>query len=50
MTHKGEVFDAFGRLAHTRPNSGLGVFFTKVEARHQLILEKWIAELRRRKA
>jgi hypothetical protein len=48
MTHKGEVFEAFGRIANTRPNSGLGVFFTKVEERHQSILEKWIGELRRR--
>ena len=50
MTHKGEVFEAFGRIAHTRPNSGLGVFFTKVEERHQLILEKWITELRSRRS
>ena len=48
MTHQGEVFEAFGRVVDTRDNSELGVFFTKIEDRHQLILEKWIAELRRR--
>ena len=47
MVHKGEVFEAFARIANTRPNSELGVFFTKVEEHHQSILEKWIAELRR---
>lgn len=50
MTHKGEVFEAFGRVVNTRTDIGLGVSFTKIEERHQLILEKWIAELRRRRA
>lgn len=49
ITHNGEVFEAFGRVVNTQANSGLGVFFTKVEERHQLILEKWIAELRKRR-
>lgn len=50
MTHKGEVFEAFGRVANTRADSGLGIFFTKVEDRHQLTLEKCIAELRSRRS
>src|ERR1700741_5295710 len=49
ISHNGEVFEAFARAVNTPPSSGLGVFFTKVEERHQVILEEWIAELRRRR-
>ena len=47
MMHKGEVFEALGRIANASTNR-LGIAFTKVEERHELVLEKWIAELRKR--
>jgi hypothetical protein len=28
-----------------RANTGMGVLFTKIEPNHQLVLEKWIAQL-----
>jgi hypothetical protein len=35
-----------GHVANVRPNTGMGIIFTKVEEREQMVLEKWIAELR----
>jgi hypothetical protein len=49
ITYKGDVFEAFGRVANAGPSEGLGIVFTKIEERHQSILEKWIVELRIRK-
>lgn len=46
ITHQGANFEAFGRIASVRPNTGIGIVFTKVEEREQSVLEKWIAELR----
>jgi len=50
ITYMREVFEAVGRVVHTRPLKGVGIAFTKVEHRHQLVLEKWLTELRRRKS
>lgn len=46
VTHKGEVFNATGQVANVRLTSGVGIVFTKVEERDQLVLEKWITEPR----
>jgi hypothetical protein len=48
ITHRGEVFEALGRVANVRPITGFGVVFTKVEGRYQLVLEKWLSELRKK--
>ena len=50
ITHNGEVFDALGRVMNSRPVTGIGVAFTKVEDHQQSVLEKWLAGLRYRKA
>jgi PilZ domain len=39
---------ALGKVAYTDENGGMGIAFTKIESNHQLVLEKWIAELRTR--
>ena len=49
MTYMREVFEAVGRVVHSRPVKGVGISFTKVEHHHQLVLEKWLTELRSRK-
>jgi hypothetical protein len=46
ITHRSANFEALGRVAHVRPNAGMGVVFTSINPNDQLILEKWIAELR----
>lgn len=46
ITHKGGSFAALGRIAYVRRNGEIGIAFTRVEPNDQLILEKWIAELR----
>lgn len=49
ITYMREVFEAVGRVIHALQGKGVGIVFTKVEHHHQLILEKWLAELRSRK-
>lgn len=46
IAHQGGSFEARGRVANIRPQTGIGIVFTHVEEKHQLLLEKWIAELR----
>ncbi len=42
--HKGAIFAASGRVAYDQPNVGMGISFTGIERKDELILEKWIAE------
>lgn len=49
ITHRGKIFEALGRVTNVRPIAGIGIVFTKVEERDQLILEQWVAELRDKK-
>ena len=46
ITHRSENFEALGRVVFVRPNLGMGIFFTRIESHDQLVLDKWIAELR----
>jgi hypothetical protein len=48
ITHNGALFEALGQVANVRPTTGVGVTFIKVEGRYQLVLEKWLCELRKR--
>jgi hypothetical protein len=48
ITHNGEVFEAVGRVANVRPTMGIGIVFTKIELHQQVVLEKWLAELRKK--
>jgi len=38
-----------GRVVFSSPHSGMGVVFTNIEPNSQVILEKWIGQLRVRK-
>ncbi len=46
IAHRGANFAALGTVVYARPNDGMGVAFTKIEQKDQLVLEKWIDELR----
>jgi|SRR3974390_3514875 len=46
IIYKGEIFEAFGQVANCRKDGSTGIAFTKVEPRHQLVLDGWIATLR----
>lgn len=46
ITYQNESFRASGRVASIRSQIGIGIVFTKIEGKDQLVLEKWIAELR----
>ncbi len=46
ISHRDANFTAFGRVVYAGPNAGMGVTFTKIEQKDQLVLEKWIDELR----
>jgi hypothetical protein len=46
IAHRSANFEALGRVAYVRPNAGMGIVFTSIEPNDQLVLEKWIAELR----
>jgi PilZ domain len=42
----GANFAALGKVAHAGHGARMGVVFTKIEPHQQLVLEKWVAELR----
>lgn len=42
----GATFTALGKVAYSEENWGMGIVFTKVEPNNQLVLERWITELR----
>jgi hypothetical protein len=46
IAHRDASFKALGRVTNVRPKVGMGIVFTKVEEKDQLVLEKWIAEIR----
>src|SRR5260370_27331284 len=46
ISHRSESLEALGRVAFVRPNAGMGIFFTGIEPHDQLVLDKWIGELR----
>lgn len=46
ISHRSETLEALGRVVFVRPNAGMGIFFTRIEPHNQLVLDKWIAELR----
>jgi c-di-GMP-binding flagellar brake protein YcgR len=46
IVHAGANFVALGKVAHAGRSKRMGAVFTKIEPHQQLVLEKWIAELR----
>ncbi len=45
IAHRSANFVALGRVSYTT-EGGMGIAFTQIEPNHQLILEKWVEELR----
>ena len=48
ISHRGEYFEAQGKVANARPIAGMGIVFTRIELNDQLVLDRWIAEPRDR--
>ncbi len=46
ISHRNEDFEALGKVTYARSNAGMGILFTRIEPHYQLVLDKWIAELR----
>ena len=46
IVHGGATFEALGRVTNVRPLMGAGVAFTKIEEKHQLVLDQWLAAAR----
>ncbi len=44
--HRGCNFQALGKVVYARLDAGMGIVFTGVQSNDQLVLDKWIAELR----
>src|SRR6266851_8681652 len=39
VSHRSESFEALGKVAYIRENAGMGIFFTRIEANDQLVLD-----------
>jgi hypothetical protein len=48
ITSKGSTFSALGKVAYATPDGDMGIVFARIEPKDQIILEKWIGELRDR--
>ena|SRR2546430_1273575 len=46
IVRSGASFVALGKIAYAGKSTRMGVLFTKIEPNQQLVLEKWIAEMR----
>ena len=47
ISHAGMNFSAIGKVAYSRPNSGMGIAFITIEPRSLEILDFWLANLRK---
>jgi hypothetical protein len=48
ISHGNTSFRALGRVAFARSGAGMGIVFTSIQPNDQLVLEKWIDELRQK--
>ncbi len=46
IVYNGGHFEALGKVAYVRADAGMGIVFTNIDVNAQLVLEKWIDELR----
>ena len=46
IAHRSANFVALGRVSYTTSDGGMGIAFTEIEPTNQLVLEKWVEELR----
>jgi len=42
ISHRGANFVAIGRVAFSRPNSGMGIAFLTIEPKSQVVLDLWL--------
>jgi hypothetical protein len=47
IAHDGANFVAIGKVAYSRPNSGMGIAFITIEPKNQEVLDRWLANLRK---
>jgi hypothetical protein len=47
ISHGGVNFIAIGKVAYSRPNSGMGISFVMIESKNQEVLDLWLANLRK---
>jgi hypothetical protein len=47
ISHAGMNFSAIGKVAYSRPNSGMGIAFITIEPRSLEVLDLWLANLRK---
>jgi PilZ domain len=47
ISHGGVNFIAIGKVAYSRPNSGMGITFITIEPKKQEVLDLWLADLRK---
>lgn len=47
ISHAGVNFIALGKVAYSRPNSGMGIAFITIEPRSLEFLDLWLANLRK---
>jgi PilZ domain len=48
IAHRSASFVALGRVSYATATGRMGIAFTKIEPKDQLILEKWVEDLRDR--
>ncbi len=48
ITSKGSTFSALGKVAYATSDGDVGIVFARIEPNDQIILEKWISQLRDR--
>jgi hypothetical protein len=42
ITHDGQALEATARVAHSKPNVGMGLSFDQIDARQAPIIEQWL--------
>ncbi len=47
ISHAGKNFSAIGKVAYSRPNSGMGIAFITIEPSSLTVLDVWLADLRK---
>jgi hypothetical protein len=47
ISHAGVNFVAMGKVAYSRPKSGMGITFITIEPKSQEVLDRWLADLRK---
>ena len=45
ITHMDAKFTAVGKVAHSKPNIGMGISFSQIESGQRATLMKWLSEV-----